>query len=184
RADLRAEFSALDPRVFAPMPLAMTLSGRLDVRGRAEEFLAAGRLRVRSDSLGDLDLDGRVARRDDRLSTDSLVVRSVRGPLRVSVSGEVAALSTVPRANLNATWRDLVWPLRGDTTIRSAEGRAGVIGTRSAYRFDLDAALATKRLDLGRWHARGLGDTAQAAIDTVTAEGYGARLAGAGQVAW
>lgn len=182
--DGRLEFSGLEPREFSSGSPEMRLAGRIEARGTVKRFEASGRLSMRSKSLGPAEANAAIAIGGDSLRVDRLIVTVPRRRERVNVRGLLTGLGDSPRADLVAEWRDLVWPITGDTLVRSGSGRLRFTGTPSRYAIRAEGSLASAREEFGAWQVAATGDTAR--LDEVEFDGslYGGHVAGAGSFAW
>lgn len=182
--DGRIEFSGLEPRDFSDGSPEMRLGGSIEASGTVKRFEASGRLSMRSKSLGPADANAAIGFGGDSLRVDRLLVTVPGRRERVNVRGWLTGLGASPRADLVADWRDLVWPLSGDTLVRSGSGRLGFKGKPARYAVRAEGGLATAREDFGTWRVAATGDTAR--LDDVKFDGplYDGHVAGAGQFAW
>lgn len=188
RQDLRfdgwLEFSRLDPHDLVASLPSMQTRGRIEARGTRARCAADVRVALRSDSLGAIDASGTLALAGDTLSVAPLLASVPGRPARVRVQGLVAGLGGEPRLELAADWRDLAWPLRGDTLGVSDAGRLRVEGTMARYALDLDAGVALAGGDLGRWQVEGTGDTSHLEIARLEGRPLDGVVRGRGEVAW
>lgn len=182
--DGRADFSGLEPRDFSKGAPEMKLGGRIEARGTVKRFEASGRVSMRSTSLGPADADAAVAYGGDSLRVDRLIVTVPGRRERVQARGLLSGMGDSPRADFVAEWKDLVWPLTGDTLVRSGSGRMHFAGTPSRYDVRAEGGVASAREDFGTWRVDAKGDTAR--FDEVEFDGplYGGHVTGAGTFAW
>jgi translocation and assembly module TamB len=182
--DGQLEFSRLDPHdVLASAPM-MKLSGKLAASGTPARFQARGQVSMLSDSLGAVDASGAIALAGDSLRVDQLLASVPGRPGRISVRGLLTGLGGTPRADVMAEWQELVWPLRGDTLVRSDQGRLKFAGTSARYALHFDGGLETEHGDLGRWQLEATGDTAHMEVARLEGKMFGGSVLGSGRVAW
>jgi translocation and assembly module TamB len=183
-ADGQVEFSRLDPRTLVAGAPAMQLSGQLAASGTLARFSARGEVSMLSDSLGALDASGALALAGDSLRVDSLVAAVPGRSGRMRMHGLLTGLGGTPRADVVADWQELVWPLRGDTLLRSDQGRLSLAGTSARYDLRFEGGLETEHGDLGRWQLEATGDTTHMQVARLAGRMFGGSLLGSGTVAW
>jgi translocation and assembly module TamB len=183
-ADGQVEFARLDPRDFVAGAPVMQLSGRLAASGTPARFQARGQVSLLSDSLGAVDASGAIALAGDSLRVDTLLAGVPGRSGRMSVRGLLTGLGGTPRADVVADWQELVWPLRGDTLLRSDQGRLSLTGTSARYDLRFDSGLETEHGDLGRWRLEATGDTTHMEVARLEGRMFGGAVLGSGTVAW
>ena len=184
RGNVKLQFSPLDPHQLIASVPSMLVSGQLEASGTPEHFVAQGVTLLRSDSLGAVDAAGAIAMSGDSLRVDRLFVTVPGRKARVNMHGLVTGLGGSPRAELIADWRELAWPLRGDTLVRSDAGRLHFAGTPARYALEFDGGIETAHGNLGRWQLVATGDTSHLDVEHLAGRIFGGSVGGRGSFAW
>ena len=182
--DGRLEFARLRPDRFVRTAPPMTLGGWVGGRGSLERFDARGRVSVHSDSLGNFDLAATLAREGDRLRVDPLLLTMPGRPARLAARGQITGLEGSPRFDFTGEWHALVWPLRGDTLVRSDAGTLRFAGTPARYSIGVTGAIATPHAELGHWTLEGTGDSTHLDIASLHGALHGGTVTAHGRVGW
>ncbi len=177
--DAQLDVKAVDPRRLNPAWPAMDLKGRFSASGWLDDLSAAGSFEIGSGqygtAVGEFELGwlgGPLEVRRIRVSSDSGLVLEGAG----TWSGSDL------RADVQ--WRDLVWPLSGDSQFRSKQGEASVTGALSDYRFKVTGEFSGRGLPDGRIALNGAGDKQQATLSGLTVQTLEGGVTGTGAVSW
>ncbi|HET7226444.1 MAG TPA: translocation/assembly module TamB domain-containing protein [Candidatus Eisenbacteria bacterium] len=180
--DGRASFENVALRELDPAWPAVVASGAVVAKGDAQAFVSHGFVRVETPSTGALD-----ARYDVDHGLAGWNVRR----LELTVPGRATHVTLAgrfvqqgERLALDGAWKDLVWPLHGDTVLASPAGRLRMGGALSRYTFDADGSVASPQLARGRWALSGAGNARGADLSSVRTALLGGELAGRGRIEW
>ncbi|WP_077729574.1 translocation/assembly module TamB domain-containing protein [Methylocaldum sp. 14B] len=80
------------------------------------------------------------------LALEALILRLPETGTEIAISGQVRGLQETPEIDLEARWKNLLWPPQADGAWRSPEGRLTVAGTRSDVRVELDGLIRDQRV--------------------------------------
>lgn len=88
------------------------------------------------------------------------------------------------RGQLSGDWQHLRWPLEGDATLVSYQGRFSINGTMDAYMVDITATLAGQQLPAGEWTLAGQGDRQKIELSQLQGVILDGTVAATGHVQW
>lgn len=180
--DGRARFAQLALRDVDPTWPDVVGTGVVSMRGDMQAFVSQGVVRATSPPVGTVDarydLDHGLTGWNLRRLDLSVPGRATR----VTLAGRFVAQGQ--HIALDGTWRNLVWPLRGDTTLASPAGRVRAGGTLQRYTFAADGSIVAPAFASGRWQVAGAGNARGADLSSVRTALLGGALVGRGHVAW
>jgi translocation and assembly module TamB len=145
--------------------------GRLNFDGAHELFVRANTVY--------LDYAG-----GDSFEIQSLAVKDAQSSAALKASGRVAVGGEQPVLDLDATWAQLQWPLRGKPQVASESGSLRLKGTPHDYTIALDGGLALADGTNGQVRVSGAGNAEALALDHVDIEALRGRIAGRMNVRW
>ncbi|TGD73306.1 hypothetical protein E4634_09720 [Mangrovimicrobium sediminis] len=196
-ANLQAEG---DTRQLAIRSLALDSErGRLDLRGTlAWETAPAAELEftARLDKLDalqaelprQLGLSGKLAASylGDQLELTQMQVRVDDSPAQLAASGSVQLRDAqAPQLQIGVTWRELRWPLLGETPMASLpQGQLTLAGTPDDYRLQLASDVAGSAVPPGQWHMDASGDSGHLQLHELLGELLGGELVVQGDIDW
>ncbi len=171
-------------RLGATLPAA-TVGGRVHAEGAIDAFRAEARLAAPATDYGALSAQVAVVRNGERWRFDRLALASPSAPTRLEAGGElVLPAGGEPRFDLDASWRDLVWPLTGEPSFRSARGQASVAGTAADYRLRATARVSGAGLPPTPVELAGHGGRERLVLERLGADLLGGKVTARGEVAW
>lgn len=139
RWDAQLQLQYIDPQqIQSDWPQAV-LSGQLHSKGDLEAFSVQGDLRAMIKTLGEFSARIELASKAQSLHINKLVVNQPSANRRIDITGQVQR--DTQGFDLQATWRDLAWPLQGKAAISSPQGQLSLRGDLQAYALDLAAQL-------------------------------------------
>lgn len=163
----------------------LTAGGRVHVAGTLENFRGEARLAADYEGYGKADADLVVEREEDLWRVERLVLTRPRTPTRVEASGEMTLpTGAEPRFSVDASWRDVSWPLVGEPAVRSPTGRASVAGGADAYDLEIAGRLNAEPLGPTPFRLIGHGDRERLALERARAELLTGVVTARGEVAW
>ncbi len=164
---------------------AATVGGRVHAAGALDAFRGEAHLAAPATDYGPLRAELAVVRDGERWRFDRLALASPAAPTRVEAGGElVLPAAGEPRFDLDASWRDLAWPLAGTPSVRSPRGQASVAGTAGDYRLRAAARIVAAGLPPTPVELAGHGDRDGLALERLRAGLLGGEVRARGQVAW
>lgn len=166
-------------------PVARSAEGRLRAAGTLEDFRGEAAATVRYEGYGTAHADLAVARQGESWELATLEVTSPDSPLHLEASGEATlAAGAEPRFSVDASWRDLSWPLIGEPAVRSPAGRASVVGGADAYDLEIAGRLIAEPLGPTPFRLVGRGDRERLELERARAELLTGVVTARGEVAW
>ncbi len=148
---------------------ALDLTGRVELTGGEADGVAA-------------DISGRYAGDAAEIRALELVDSGSRAA--VHASGRVALGAEQPVLELEATWTELQWPLRGAPQVASDSGALELRGTLRDYAVALDGNLALADGTIGKVSASGTGNAEALSLGRVDVEALRGRIAGRLNARW
>lgn len=184
RLRLTLSGEGVDPRAVDPSWPAATVSGTVELLGDPGSPTAEADLELVVPELGTASLGARLAAAgDERWRVERFLLRlPEQGELRVT--GFLELGGEEPSVDLVARWQRLSWPLRGEPSVRTPEGRLAVRGPLSGYRFDGGAEVVAEGPGSLQLELAGGGDLEGLDLETLTAELPAGRLDGSGRFDW
>ncbi|MGH9381856.1 MAG: translocation/assembly module TamB domain-containing protein [Thermoanaerobaculia bacterium] len=166
-------------------PVARSAEGRLHAAGTFEAFRGEAKAVASYEGYGTAHADLVVARQGERWQLAKLEVTSPESPTHIEATGDVTlAPDTDPRFSVDASWRDLSWPLTGEPIVRSPTGRASVAGRADAYDLEIAGRLITEPLGPTPFRLAGSGGRERLAIQRARADLLAGTVTARGEVAW
>lgn len=165
-----------------------TVGGRVHAVGGVEAFRGEADLAADTADFGPLAADLAVARDGERWRIDRLALRSPAAPTRIEAGGELTLpAGGEPRFDLDASWRDLVWPLwpqGGEPSFTSPAGRASIAGTAADYRLEAAGRVVAAGLPPTPVELAGRGGRERLAVERFRAGLLGGVVTAEGEVGW
>ena len=164
---------------------AETVGATLQLRGTPRALDVTGRVELTGGEAGGAAADFAAAvRAATRSRSASLAVADARSSAALQASGRVAVGGEQPVLELDATWAQLQWPLRGKPQVASESGSLRLKGTPHDYAVALDGNLALADGTNGQVRVSGTGNAEALALDRVDIEALRGRIAGRMNVRW
>ena len=154
------------------------LDGRLSGSGDLSSATLQARVEGTGLPEGGVDLAAHVRGGPQAIDIDLFEAALVAAPTTVEARGRVE-LGEAPAVLLQADWKDLRWPLVGDATVESPQGRLGLEGWRQLA-FGVDGQLVARGFPAMRVSARGILDQAGVTVSAANLAGRLGRLSGSG----
>jgi translocation and assembly module TamB len=163
---------------------AETIGATVSLRGTLDALDLTGRVELRGG-----DVDGVTADIAARYAPDAVVIRALdlvdpHSRATVHASGRVALGGEEPTLELDATWSELHWPLRGDLEVASESGSLELRGTVRDYAVALDGNLTFADGTTGNVNVSGEGDSEMLRLERVDIEALRGRIAGRADARW
>ncbi len=187
--DLTATFAEVRTRAINADWPDLRLDGEIKASGSLDSVHLDARVATVSEMLqkADLVFSGDYAKGAWKIAR--LEVTRPGTPMVLSASGNVTppGPGKPPEAlavDLDASWRELSWPLAGPPSLASHDGTARITGTLDDYAIEANAEISGGQIPEGRWTLRGRGDRKHLDLATLDGTILRGRLQGSGQVAW
>jgi translocation and assembly module TamB len=164
---------------------AESVGATLELRGTPRALEVAGRVELTGGEAGGAAADFALQYAGgDAVEIRSLAVQDARSSAALQASGRVAVGGEQPVLELDATWAQLQWPLRGKPQVASESGSLRLNGTPHDYAIALDGSLALADGTNGQVRVSGAGNAEALALDRVDIEALRGRIAGRMNVRW
>lgn len=164
-----------------------TVTGVVRAEGRPEALAATAELAASTAEWGDLEASLEARRTAERLVLQALELRTAAGG-DLAARGSVG-LSEPLAADLKLEWDRLSWPLAGEPSVRSPEGRASLEGTLERWTLTAGAELSVPGEGAlparsGRLEVAAAGGDAGADVERAALTLGGGELEARGRVDW
>ncbi|MCS4503403.1 translocation/assembly module TamB [Arhodomonas aquaeolei] len=167
----------------------------LSLRAPAADLDAHGEVGLGGDWPVQLTLDARSGRYpgggDQTLTltaggslADLDVTADAGGPVSARLEAHIALFTPGLPSRLRLRADALAWPLTGEPTVRAGGVDLQADGGLKGWSLSLDAGIDGPGIPQGQWRLAAEGDTAHAAIRTLTGRVLGGTVSGDGRVAW
>lgn len=167
----------------------------LSLRAPAAELDAHGELGLGGDWPVQLSLDARSDRYPgggeqtlsltaDGSLADLDVTADADGPVNARLEAHAALFTPGLPSRLRLQADALRWPLTGEPTVRAGDVDLRADGGLKGWSLRMDAGIDGPAIPQGQWRLTAEGDTAHAAIRTLTGQVLGGTVSGGGRVAW
>jgi translocation and assembly module TamB len=163
---------------------AETIGATFALRGTLDALDLTGRVELQGGPV-----DGVVADIAARAARDAVEIRALdfvdpSSSAAVHASGRVAIGPEEPTLELDATWLELRWPMRGEPQVVSDSGSLNLHGTLRDYAVALDGKLTFADGTSGKLNVSGTGDAETLRVDRVDIEALRGRIEGHASVRW
>ena len=119
-------------------------------------------------------LDGRYE--DALLNIGRLALSLPQQNAQMELQGEAVITDARQAVEVEGSWRNLSWPLRGPRLVNSPSGRLRLGGTLDAYRFEINGQLEGPDIPSGRWSLAGSGTPDGVELQRLQGDVLGGRL--------
>lgn len=102
----------------------------------------------------------------------------------VYAAGRITGLGAEPRAELTGGWRHVRWPLRGDATVESLQGRFRLDGGLTRYNLAVQGDLTGKNVPRSAWNVAASGTQEALTLSKLNGDVLEGHVSGSGEVRW
>ncbi len=184
RLDGEAALTVQPAELGAEQVPADTVSATLSLRGPLGALEMTGRVELTGGEADGFAADFAARYAGDAVEIRSLDVVRAGSSAALHASGRVALRGEQPVLELDATWTDLQWPLRGEAQVASDSGSLRLTGTPSEYAVALRGELALADGTNGDVRVSGTGTAEALALDQVDVQALGGQIAGRIDARW
>ena len=172
---------ALDPAQLDPEWPGLTLQGELSVAGTLENLTLDGRITGLSPEYGELHGEFALSWDGAELNMPRLTARSDSG---LTLDGVASWSADSGMLRADATWSDLVWPLKGAPDLTAPRGSFQLRGTPDDYRLDLTGRFQARDAPPLDLNLAAKGDQRGLILERLLLDLLGGEISGEGRVGW
>jgi translocation and assembly module TamB len=161
-----------------------TIGSTLRLRGSLDALDVTAHVKLAGQEVDGVEanLEGRYA--GDALEIHALEIVEPAAGAAIRASGRVTPGGAQPTLELDATWAQLKWPLRGEAQVASHVGTLELRGTLNDYALALEGDLALADGTAGKVSVSGTGDAHALTLATIDVEALAGRILGRADAIW